>query len=114
MNTNEQVSITLCGTLKGHTGWVTSIACPSTPNSSVVVSASRDKSIMIWELTKNMEAYGVPKKSLRGHNHFIQDLTLSSDGQYAITASWDKTLRLWDLKECKTTAQFVGHTNVRQ
>lgn len=105
-------SITLCGTLKGHTGWVTAIACPaSASNANVVVSASRDKTLMIWELTKSAEAYGYAKRALKGHNHFIQDMALSADGQYALTASWDKTLRLWDLNECKTTARFVGHNS---
>jgi len=106
-----QPIIFLCGTLKGHTNSVTSIACPSRPDANYVVSASRDKTVMIWELTKTMDAYGAPKKSLRGHNHFIQDLTLSADGEYALTASWDKTLRLWDLNACKTASSFVGHQN---
>jgi guanine nucleotide-binding protein subunit beta-2-like 1 protein len=110
MTADENVIISLAGTLKGHSNWVTSIACPSVSN--LVVSASRDKSVMIWELTRTMDNYGVAKKSLRGHNHFIQDLSLSADGQYALTASWDKTLRLWDLNECKTSASFIGHTNV--
>merc|ERR1719173_338957 len=41
--------------------------------------------------------YGVPKKCLTGHNHFVSDVVMSSDGQFALSGSWDKTLRLWDL-----------------
>jgi WD40 repeat protein len=41
----------------------------------------------------------------------VQDVVISSDGQYALSASWDKTLRLWDLNTGKTTRRFVGHTN---
>ena len=44
------------------------------------------------------------------HNHFIQDLAVSSDGQFCLSASWDKTLRLWDLNTGLTTRRFVGHT----
>lgn len=29
---------------------------------------------------------------------------------YALSSSWDKTLRLWDLKTGKTSRKFVGHT----
>lgn len=35
---------------------------------------------------------------------------ISSDGAYALSASWDKTLRLWELSTGQTTRRFVGHT----
>lgn len=35
---------------------------------------------------------------------------ISSDGAYALSASWDKTLRLWELSTGETTRRFVGHT----
>lgn len=34
---------------------------------------------------------------------------ISSDGAYALSASWDKTLRLWELSTGETTRRFVGH-----
>jgi WD40 repeat protein len=55
-------------------------------------------------------AYGFPKRILHGHNHFVSDVVISSDGQFALSASWDKTLRLWDLNTGLTTRRFVGHT----
>lgn len=36
---------------------------------------------------------------------------ISSDGAYALSASWDKSLRLWELSTGNTTRTFVGHTN---
>jgi WD40 repeat protein len=36
---------------------------------------------------------------------------ISSDGAYALSASWDKSLRLWELSTGQTTRTFVGHTN---
>jgi guanine nucleotide-binding protein subunit beta-2-like 1 protein len=103
-------SLQLRGVLKGHSNWVTSIAT-SSEAPDTIVSSSRDKSLIVWHLTRSEDNYGVPKRSLHGHNHFVQDVTLSSDGQFALSASWDKTLRLWDIHTGKTTRRFVGHTN---
>ena len=36
---------------------------------------------------------------------------ISSDGAYALSSSWDKSLRLWELSSGNTTRTFVGHTN---
>lgn len=70
-----------------------------------------DKTAIVWEVTRDRECFAVAKKSLHGHNHFVQDIALSHDGQYAITCSWDKTMRLWNLVEGKTESRFVGHTS---
>jgi len=101
--------ITFRGSLAGHNGWVTSIAT-SVDNPDLIISGSRDKTLIIWQITRQGENFGYAKKSLTGHNHFIQEVVLSSDGQFALSASWDSTLRLWDLAKGKTHRRFNGHT----
>ncbi|WZZ31457.1 hypothetical protein YC2023_014858 [Brassica napus] len=44
-----------------------------------------------------------------GHSHFVEDVVLSSDGQFALSGSWDGEL-LWDLAAGVSTRRFVGHT----
>lgn len=96
----------------GHGGWVTAIAT-TMEAPDMVLTASRDKTIIMWKIINDgssEERYAVPQKRLKGHGHFVQDVAISSDGQFALSGSWDGTLRLWDLNTGTTTRRFVGHT----
>lgn len=107
MSTDEV--LVLRGTLEGHNGWVTSLAtCQSSPD--LLLSGSRDKTLIVWELTKDEAKYGIAKKALKGHSHIVQDCALTPDGAYALSGSWDNTMRLWDMTTGKTAQRFVGHT----
>ena len=45
----------------------------------------RDKSIIVWNLTHEEGTYGQAKRALKGHSHFVQDVVISSDGQFALS-----------------------------
>lgn len=101
-------SLTLKGTMRAHTDMVTAIATPI-DNSNMIVTSSRDKSIILWDIKKEEKAFGVPRRRLTGHSHFVQDVVLSSDSQFALSGSWDGELRLWDLSTGLTTRRYVNH-----
>lgn len=107
-------TLVLRGVLKGHNGWVTCIANLPSQKEGVkrIISGSRDKTLIIWEITNtgDVSDHGLPVRSLVGHSHFVQDVAISSDGLYALSASWDTTLRLWDISTGETTRRFIGHT----
>jgi len=108
------------GFLKGHGGWVTCMhvgeeTTPEGDTREFLISGSRDKTVMIWDIVERKEAdeekeWGYPRRVLKGHSHFISDLTLSQDSRYCLTSSWDGTLRLWDIKKGVTSRRFVSHT----
>lgn len=106
---SDQEVLVLRGTLEGHNGWVTSLATTQS-KPDLLLSGSRDKTLIAWKLTGDDAQYGVPKKSFVGHSHIVQDVTISVDGAYALSGSWDKTLRLWDLETGESTKRFDGHT----
>ena len=121
-----QVSFEKKTTLIGHNGDVTSLAIAPT-KADTLVSGSRDKTLIVWKVDTNAEAQPetiAPKKSLHGHSHFVSDVVLSNDGNFAISASWDHTLRLWDLNKTKNcinyslfiseaTSFFIIHLKIR-
>eukprot|EP00994_Dinema_validum_P009598 NODE_962_length_1201_cov_841.625000_g680_i1.p1 GENE.NODE_962_length_1201_cov_841.625000_g680_i1~~NODE_962_length_1201_cov_841.625000_g680_i1.p1 ORF type:complete len:328 (-),score=105.75 NODE_962_length_1201_cov_841.625000_g680_i1:216-1142(-) len=100
------------GQLTGHNGWVTALATPTVDlKNDRLVSASRDKTLLIWDLARGADGSvtGTPKRSLVGHSNFVQDVVISSDAQFALSSSWDCTMRLWDLSNGQTTRKFVSH-----
>jgi hypothetical protein len=61
--------IVLRGEMKGHGNWVTSIA--TTPeNPDMILTASRDKTVIVWRLTRDEDGYGKATRALRGRSLF--------------------------------------------
>ncbi len=54
---------------------------------------------------------GAEIRVFSGHTHFVQNLAITRDGRYAMSASADKTVRLWDLRTGKELHCFTGHTD---
>jgi WD domain, G-beta repeat len=45
------------------------------------------------------------------HNGRVNGVAINADGTRALSASWDGTLRYWDLEEQRLIRQFAGHSN---
>jgi len=105
-------SISIVGNLQSHKDQITCLKT-SLKDQNLLISGSRDKTICLWQIKNldNSKVFGVVKKRLIGHHHIIQDIDLSIDCEYVLSASWDKTLRLWNLKTGETINKFNGHVN---
>ena len=50
-------------------------------------------------------------QTFEGHTKDVRSVCLSADGRRAISASWDKTLRLWNVDTGGCLQTFSGHTD---
>jgi WD40 repeat protein len=51
------------------------------------------------------------QRTLEGHTDAVSDVVVTADGRNAVSASWDNTLRVWDLETGNILRTLVGHTN---
>ena len=50
--------------------------------------------------------------TLKGHTHSVKSVSFSPDGKYIVSASLDKTVRLWNAETGLEVRVFKGHTGI--
>ncbi|WP_437537469.1 AAA family ATPase [Sorangium sp. So ce726] len=50
-------------------------------------------------------------RTLEGHTNPVLDVAVTSDGRFAVSASFDKTLKVWDLATGQLLRTLEGHTD---
>jgi WD40 repeat protein len=102
-------------TLSGHAGPVWAIAISQDGKTAVTGSGgwTDPPSIQptgfgafVWKLQSGS------RRELKGHEHWVQGVAISADGRRAVTGSWDKGVRLWDLGAAKLIRDFRGHAEM--
>jgi platelet-activating factor acetylhydrolase IB subunit alpha len=91
-------------TLPGHEHSVSAVRF--IPSGNYLVSASRDKTLRIWDITT-----GYCINTLRGHVEWVRDVCPSPDGKFLFSTSDDYSARLWDISSTnpETKVTFIGH-----
>src|SRR5262249_52771755 len=101
--------------LQGHTDSIDGASF--SPDGRYIVTHSSDKTARVFEV-----GTGKTIAELRGHGRDlaskqrnaggVTSASFSSDGKLIVTASTDKTARVWKPSDSKTVARLRGHTDV--
>eukprot|EP00892_Ulva_mutabilis_P006835 jgi/Ulvmu1/4523/UM002_0249.1 len=69
-----------------------------------IVSTSIDNSVILWDSQK-----GKTKRSFPGHRHYVQGVTWDPLGEYILTQSTDRTMRVHRTRASKKRARSVAN-----
>lgn len=70
-----------------------------------LVSGSDDFTMFLWEPSESKQ----PKTRMTGHQQLVNHVYFSPDGQWIASASFDKSVKLWNGTTGKFVAAFRGH-----
>ncbi|CAB4062076.1 RSA4 [Lepeophtheirus salmonis] len=77
----------------------------SAGGTEILVSGSDDFTLFLWKPETDKKSYA----RLTGHQQTVNDVKFSPDARYIASASFDKSIRLWDGRTGKFMAVFRGH-----
>ncbi|MFH1956910.1 MAG: protein kinase [bacterium] len=93
----------LTRTLKGHTGWVLSVAF--SPDGKYLASGSGDGTIKLWRVSD-----GKLIRTFKGHANKVVSVSFSPDGKLIASGSWDCTIKIWHVSKGSLIRTLKGHT----
>ncbi|VDL90085.1 unnamed protein product [Schistocephalus solidus] len=99
-----------CSIHNAHSGAINSLHVSI--NGKFLATASRDKTVKIWSLDSGKsrsELMPKPIGSLIGHSRGVWSVRFSDFERVALTASSDRDLRLWNLKDFTCIRTLEGH-----
>lgn len=88
--------------LEGHTQPATNVAV--SPDSRLALAASKDRTLLVWDLGDGHELRRFAIKAEQGAG------TFSPDGKFILSYGDDPTLHLWDVQSGNLVHEMAGHS----
>jgi WD40 repeat protein/serine/threonine protein kinase len=92
------------GELTGHNNWVLTLAFSPT-DSNLLISSGVDVNIAYWDIANQTLLGAIQTR----HTDWVRDVAFSADGQYIVSASHDKTVKVWTFEGVPVTT-LLGHS----
>jgi WD40 repeat protein len=65
-----------------------------------------NNTVRVWNAASGQEVF-----SLKGHDHVVDSVAFSPDGERLVSASQDKTIKTWDTQSGQETLTLKGHSS---
>ncbi|KAJ6601263.1 WD40 repeat-like protein [Mycena vulgaris] len=96
--------------IEAHKDDVNSCCWADTSSGNVLVSASDDSFLKIWD-RRSLGVSQKPSGVLMGHTEGITYVSAKGDGRYVISNGKDQKLRLWDLRKMRSNQELEAVEN---
>jgi len=86
----------------------------TTPSIQALLKQAAEGKVWPWvrPLKAHLTTPGGPLiRTLKGHSAMVSAVAVTPDGRYAVSGSYDRTLRLWDLESKQALRTLEGHSD---
>ncbi|MEQ8672054.1 MAG: TIR domain-containing protein [Aggregatilineales bacterium] len=84
----------------GHSGQIRSVVF--TPNGRRILSASADFTMRLWDVASGLEV-----RRFESHTNWVSQAAITSDGQLAVSAGWDRRVIVWHIDDVQQMTAWV-------